>query len=116
MHFFVFIPGTGEAKTNYLWLPGFIFVDEKLQLIVGAKVKQKFLDKHGRPPADTDEDFDELDEMALDALEPYVPFEGWREYIEGMKKVKPLGHKGKECLRRLEEDKMKLGNLKGETR
>ena len=45
MHFFFM--ASGRARPNYLWLPGFIFVDPKMQLLIGEKVKAAFKDRHG---------------------------------------------------------------------
>jgi hypothetical protein len=105
MNFFFIV--AGRARLNYLWLPGFIFADPNLQLVIGKKVEIAFYDKHGRKPTTSEEDLEEMDNMAIEALEPYVPFSGWKEYIQHMKKVEPLGHKVKDCFKQLELDKRK---------
>ena len=78
----------GVARTNYMWLPGWLAFNTSLQEKTLQATKQEFYKKYERDPTTSEEDMDELDRIMIKHISDLVPAKGIRSLLRAVTKVK----------------------------
>lgn len=78
----------GVARVNYMWLPGWVAFNTKLQQKALDATKKEFYEKHNRQPTTSEEDMEELDRIIIKHIADLVPASGIRTLLRSVTKVR----------------------------